>query len=213
ERGRNQAGDLAHGLKTPLAVLANEAERLTASGDPLGRTLAAQVEAMRDQVERHLARARVAAAARHGGQRCELAEAAQPLVRAMSRLHPDCAVIVDLPAGLAVRADPREFGEMLGNLLDNACEWARGQVRLSARESGAAVEVLIDDDGPGLLPEERERVFRRGERLDERVAGHGFGLAITREMAELHGGAVLLESAPGGGLRAILRLCREGAAL
>lgn len=209
ERGRNQAGDLAHGLKTPLAVLANEAERLTALGDPLGHTLGAQVEAMRGHVERHLARARITAIARRADLRCEVAEAARPLVRAMARLHPDCTVTVDLPPGLAVRAEQRDLGEMLGNLLDNACTWARGQVRLSARESGDAVEVLVDDDGPGLSADQRERVFRRGERLDERVAGHGLGLAITREMAELHGGAVLLYEAPQGGLRAVLRLCRD----
>ena len=95
---------------------------------------------------------------------------------------------------------------MLGNLVDNACKWARQTVRLGATAEGHWLRLVVDDDGPGIAPERREAALARGTRLDESVPGSGLGLAIVQELAGLYGGGLALEPAPGGGLRAVLRL-------
>jgi signal transduction histidine kinase len=95
---------------------------------------------------------------------------------------------------------------MLGNLLDNACKWARRHVMIESRQEGSTMVVTVDDDGPGLPAAMRETVLRRGVRADEAAPGSGLGLAIVRELAELYGGSIALTSAPSGGLRAVLRL-------
>src|SRR5580765_6466497 len=96
--------------------------------------------------------------------------------------------------------------ELLGNLLDNACKWARARVELTSTAEPGAIVVTVDDDGPGLAPELRVAVLQRGVRADEAGAGSGFGLAIVRDLAELYGGSVALDASPLGGLRATLRL-------
>jgi signal transduction histidine kinase len=95
---------------------------------------------------------------------------------------------------------------MLGNLADNACKWAKSHVVIAARREGNHIQFIVDDDGPGVPPEQRDALFHRGKRLDESVPGSGHGLAIVREIAELYGGSVTLGTAPGGGLRAMLSL-------
>ncbi|GAA0577288.1 ATP-binding protein [Caenispirillum bisanense] len=205
-RARRQAGDLAHGLKTPLAIIAAEADALTAAGHAeAAGILRQQVEAMRRQVEANLARARAAASRDLPGARAPVAAALEPLARAIGRLH-GREVTLDLPAGLAFRGDAQDLQEMAGVLIDNAAKWASGRVTVTARGDGAEVVVIIDDDGPGLPPDQREAVFRRGARLDEAVPGSGLGLSIARDVAELYGGSVSLEDGNGGACRAVLRL-------
>jgi signal transduction histidine kinase len=105
-----------------------------------------------------------------------------------------------------VRAQREDLDEMLGNLLDNACKWARSRVVLSAEANGAGVLITVDDDGPGIEPAMRQAVLQRGVRADQAAPGTGFGLAIVRDLAEVYGGSIALEQAPIGGLRARLRL-------
>src|SRR5262249_9172087 len=100
----------------------------------------------------------------------------------------------------------QDLEEMLGNLIDNACKWARARVAVNVRADSDRVLVTIDDDGPGLPGEKRAAVFHRGTRFDESVPGTGLGLAITRDIAELYPGSVGLEDSPLGGLRAVLTL-------
>ena len=107
---------------------------------------------------------------------------------------------------LAFRGERQDLEEMLGNLLDNACKWARGHVQLQASSDGTQITCTVDDDGPGLAPDQREAVFARGKRLDEQVPGSGLGLAIVREVAELYDGSIRLEASPAGGARAVLCL-------
>ena len=95
---------------------------------------------------------------------------------------------------------------MLGNLLDNACKWARSRVGVASTLDGASVVIAVDDDGPGLDPSMRERVLQRGVRADEAAPGSGLGLAIVRDLAELYGGSIALDRSPLGGLRAELTL-------
>ena len=208
-----KAGDLAHGLKTPLAVLAQEAERAGADGHTeLAAILRQQVDRMRRQVEYHLAHARAAASGATPGARCSVAESAEGLARTLERLHAGRAltIAVDVPADHAVRGQREDLDEMLGNLLDNACKYARSEVRLTSVNGDDRVEITVDDDGPGVADEMRDVVLQRGVRADEAAPGSGFGLAIVRELAELYGGSIALDSSALGGLRARLTLPAAG---
>jgi signal transduction histidine kinase len=204
-----QAGDLAHGLKTPLAVLAQEAERADAAGHAdLAQTMRQQIDRMRRQMDYHLAHARAAASGAAPGARCSLLESADGLVRTLRRLHAErgLTIDVDVPEDHSIRAQREDVDEMLGNLLDNACKWARTRVTLTSSRNDRSVIVVVDDDGAGIDPSMREAVLQRGVRADEASPGSGLGLAIVRDLAALYGGSVVLEGAPLGGLRARLQL-------
>jgi signal transduction histidine kinase len=206
-----KAGDLAHGLKTPLAVLSHEAERAAAAGHAeLATAMMEQVERMRRQIEYHLAHARAAASGATPGAHAAVAGSATALARTLLRLHADRGLTIDVSvsADVVVRCQREDLDEMLGNLLDNACKWARSRVVVSVLPSdgGSHAEVTVDDDGPGLDPSMREAVLQRGVRADQAAPGTGLGLAIVRELAELYGGSITLGSSPASGLRATLRL-------
>jgi signal transduction histidine kinase len=204
-----KAGDLAHGLKTPLAVLAHDIERADAAGQPeLAESMRQQVKRMRRHIESHLAQARVTAAAAPPNARANVAEAAQALVRTMERIYAERALTFDvvLPPAVAVHAAVEDLEEMLGNLLDNACKWARSRVSLSAGLDGDRVAIDVDDDGPGLDAALCEQVLQRGVRADEAAPGFGLGLPIVRDLADAYGGSVVLERSRLGGLRARLML-------
>src|SRR6185437_7684327 len=169
-------------------------------------------EIMRDQVARHLERARLAARLTVVGSVTEIEPVVIALARTMEKIHRDKGVAVE------VRADPQakfrgerpDLEEMIGNLVDNACKWAQAQVTVSATRlvegGGEGLCVLVDDDGRGLSSEEREQVAKRGQRLDESKPGSGLGLSIVVELASLYGGGLTLGEAPSGGLRAELTL-------
>ncbi len=208
-RAVSRAGDLAHGLKTPLAVMLYEAERIAnAHGAGKVDVLRSQVERMRRQIDYHLAHARAAASGAMPGASCEVAGAVDGLVRTLERLHAGrgLSIRTAVPAGLVVRAQREDLDEMLGNLLDNACTWGRSAVAVTARADGSVVEIAIDDDGPGVAPDLRAAVLRRGVRVDEAAPGSGLGLAIVADLAELYGGAIVIESSPLAGTRARLTL-------
>jgi len=208
QRAQAKAGDLAHGLKTPLAVLAQEADRAGAAGHAeLAALMRQQVDRMRGQVDYHLAQAGAAAGAA-GASHCSVRESADGLARTLLRLHAERGVSIDVAVdpGHAFRGRREDLDEMLGNLLDNACKWARARVRVGSTLADASVVLTVDDDGPGLDPALRERVLQRGVRADEAAPGTGIGLAIVRDLAELYGGRIALDRAPAGGLRAELRL-------
>ena len=209
-RARLQAGNLAHALKTDLAVLANEVEGLTpANAAERAGHIRDRLERMRRHVDRHTARARAAAARGVPGVATDVGACAGGLARALGRLHADrgVAIALDVPPDLRFAGEEADLQEMLGNLTDNACKWARGRVRVSARLAGTdALSLAVEDDGPGLPPERRAAVLAPGVRLDETVPGTGLGLAVTSDLARLYGGALLLGEAALGGLRAELRL-------
>jgi signal transduction histidine kinase len=208
-RALAKAGDLAHGLKTPLAVLTQEAERAEAAGQAeISSAISQQVERMRRQVDYHLAQARAAASGATPGARCSVRESAEGLSRTLQRLHAGrgLAITVEVSADHFVRGEREDLDEMLGNLLDNACRWARSRVAVASARNGDRIVITVDDDGPGLAAELRERVLQRGVRADEAGPGSGFGLAIVRDLAELYGGSIALETSPLGGLRSRLDL-------
>ena len=212
ERARTHVGNLAHALKTPISVIQNEA---AGRADPLAVKVGEQVGIMRDQVNHHLERARVAARVQVATTTVPVAEVVGGLARTMEKIHRDrdLKVTADVPAGLAFRGERHDLEEMIGNLVDNACKWAERRVLVTVRPEAAMsaadrafFTVTIDDDGPGLSAADREAVGRRGKRLDETKPGTGLGLSIASELAALYGGRLMLDAAPLGGLRASLRL-------
>jgi signal transduction histidine kinase len=211
ERARTHVGNLAHALKTPLSVMINEAAGRP--DDPLAAKVAEQAGIMRDQVDRHLERARLAARLKVVGSVTEVAPVVTALTRTMEKIHQQRGIVIELDAATDVRfrGERQDLEEMVGNLVDNACKWAqlRVSVAVVAARSDAPVgqvRLIVDDDGPGLSPAQRDRVARRGSRLDESKPGSGLGLSIVLELATLYGGSLQLGTAPIGGLRAELVL-------
>lgn len=203
ERARGHVANLAHGLKTPLATLAMALSARDADG-----TLAAQVADMDRRIRHHLRRARSAALAGPGRARTALAPRLSDLREVLVRLHAERRPVIalDVPEDLTVACEGQDLDEMLGNLLDNACRWCAGTVRVSAVRGETGIEIRFEDDGPGLAPEEAVAMLERGRRLDEGIPGDGFGLPITLELAELYGGILTLGRSDMGGLQASLRL-------
>lgn len=206
------AGDLAHGLKTPLALLAQEADQARAAGQrDLAATLEELVERMRRQIDSHLARARATASSRGTpGLRCPVLPSVEALLRTLRRLYAerDLRIDADVSPAHEIRGQREDLDEMLGNLLDNACKWARSRVAVTSAIDGTRLVLAVDDDGPGLEPSMRAQVLQRGVRADQQVRGSGLGLAIVSDLAELYGGSVQLETSPLGGTRARLELPR-----
>lgn len=205
-RARAHVSNLAHFLKTPLTVLAAEAE---AAPGPLADTVKKQVDVMRRQVDHYLTRARTAGALNVLGNRTPVAPVLEDLARVLQRIHAGrgLAITVHCPDAIHFRGERQDLEEMAGNLMDNACKWAKGRVIVTVvRRSGRIFRLTVEDDGPGLAPEDLGRVLSRGERLDESVPGSGLGLSIVRDIAKLYGGEFVLEKAGLGGLRTVLTL-------
>ncbi len=204
-RARTHVSNLAHFLKTPLTVLSSEAE---ASPGPLADQVKKQVDSMRRQVDHYLARGRAAGALDVLGNRTKVKPALDDLARVLRRIHEERGIEIEVecPPALYFRGERQDLEEMAGNLMDNACKWARGRVVVAATAQGARWALRVEDDGPGLAPEDRERVLARGERLDESVPGSGLGLSIVEDIAKLYGGHLVLGRSGLGGLEAALTL-------
>lgn len=209
-RARQQAGNLAHAVKTRLSVLANAAADTQVDRAALAHLVAEQTQAAREQVDWHMSRARVAGAGLPG-LRTPLRPVVDGLVRVMRKVHVDRGLLLDAHAvrdGLQFAGEAQDLQEILGNLLDNACKWARSSVHVAADVEAGGLVVTVDDDGPGLAAPQRAAVFERGIRTDERVPGAGLGLAIAREVVQLYQGQIALEDSPLGGLRVRVQLPR-----
>ncbi len=217
ERARTQAGNLAHAIKTPLAALSQAAvatqQRPEAGGAELASLVEEQVGLARRHVDWHLARARAAAAQGLPGARIPLQPVLQGLLRVLERVHAERKLVMHcapMAPGLAFAGEVQDLQEILGNLLDNACKWARHQVLVTATsrttDSGRQLCIVIDDDGPGIDADRRVAVLARGARLDEAVPGSGLGLAIVHELVGLYHGRLRLQAAPTGGLQVELEL-------
>lgn len=212
QRARVGAGNLAHGLRPPLAVQMDEAQRLHDAGaTEAAETILHQCQRMQRQIDYHVARASAVGPSRLAGVNTVIAEKAAVILSALARLHlargVQFGVADDVDSSLAVACDPTDLGEMLSALVDNAGKWASHRVLV--RWDPAADDMIVisvDDDGPGLPLEVREQAFAIGERLDDLVPGSGLGLAIARDLARLYGGDARLDDSPLGGLRAQLRL-------
>lgn len=208
-RAQAKAGDLAHGLKTPLAVLTKEAGEAEAAGHAvLAESIRQQVDRMRRQIDYHLASARAAASGATMQARCVVADSVEGLVRTVVRIYAErgLSIQADIDPSHVVRVQREDLDEMIGNLLDNACKWARHQVQVSVTNTGDLIQIMVDDDGSGVPDEKRADVLKRGVRADQNAPGSGFGLAIVSDLAEIYGGSISLTDSPLGGTRAVLTL-------
>lgn len=212
ERSRRLAGNLAHAIKTPLAVMATLADELQDHHPQQARLLREQVEQARRQVDWHLRRARATSAA-HPSRYAPVQPVLEGLLRVLAKVHawrPEGAAPLALTlqgdAAAVFAGEAQDLQEMAGNLLDNACKWARRCVQVEVIRHGGRLCLRVHDDGPGLTPQQCEQVLARGVRADERVPGSGLGLDIVREVAALYGGVLRLGRSPLGGLCAELDL-------
>lgn len=206
ERGRLQAGNLAHGLKTPLAILANAADELGAG--EASQTVRMQATAIRRQVDHALSRTRAAAAAGVPGIRCDIAHRVSEVVRAMESLYRErnLSFVVSPSAPIEVAVEVQDLDEMLGNLLDNACRHAHRSVRVAAIRDEARCQISIEDDGPGMSDSLAQEVLNGALTLDRSRGGSGLGLGIVRDLARAYHGELRLEHSKFGGLLAVLTL-------
>jgi signal transduction histidine kinase len=207
ERQRTHVGNLAHALKTPISVMLAEAERQPGA---LAGVVTRQAQSMRDHVEHHLRRARAAARSPGAGERTSVAEVLDELSRTLDRIvRGKVDIEWDAPDDLDFAGERQDFLEIAGNLLENACKWGRRRVRATAEPSEEGwLRLTVEDDGPGLPPDQREAVLKRGERLDENAPGSGLGLSIVDELARAYGGGLILSESVLGGLKVVLRLPR-----
>jgi signal transduction histidine kinase len=210
-RARTHVGNLAHALKTPISVLLNET---AARHDPASEKVREQVGIMREQVQHHLERARIAARVAVPGTLIEVAPVVESIVRTMQKIHRErgLEIAVRRATGVKFHGEQQDLEEMVGNLVDNACKWAAARVEIEvgapAQEGERSLfRVLVDDDGPGLTPAAQQAVLsERGRRLDESKPGSGLGLSIVSDLADLYAGRLELGTAPLGGLRVMLVL-------
>jgi signal transduction histidine kinase len=208
ERQRTHVGNLAHALKTPISVMIAEAGQRPG---PLAEVVARQAEAMRQQVDHHLRRARAAARTQGQGERTSVAEVLDELTRTLQRIFRDKGVVIDWDAAedLYFLGERQDLLEIAGNAVENACKWCKGRVTVRAEAAGPErFRLIVEDDGQGLPPDRRAEVLQRGARLDETAPGSGLGLSIIDELARAYGGALELGDSSLGGLRLVTDLPR-----
>ncbi len=209
DRARTQVGNLAHALKTPLSVVINEAR--ANRDNPLAAKVVEQAEIMRNQLAHYLDRARIAARVNVIGAITDVSPVVTRVARAMKRIHGDRGVDISSsgPADARFKGEQQDLEEIVGNLIDNACKWAKTRVTLATEyaapegdETPGKLTILIDDDGPGLTAAQMEQATTRGKRLDESKPGSGLGLSIVTDLVALYQGTFTLSRSPLGGLRA-----------
>nr|WP_325099695.1 ATP-binding protein [Aquamicrobium zhengzhouense] len=211
ERSRTQVGNLAHSLKTPLAVLTNEARAI---GGRKGDLIAEQAGAMQQQVEHYLQRARMAAQRDTIVFRTPVQQVLERMVRVIAKLNPRVDLSLQMPdQEITFAGEQEDLEEIAGNLLENAMKWAREQVSVTVHgdatdDARRSFTLFVDDDGPGIAEEDRRDALVRGRRLDETKPGTGLGLSIVADLVKEYGGDIALSRSPLGGLRAAVTLKR-----
>lgn len=206
ERQRTHVGNLAHALKTPLSVMLTEAQQQPGQ---LAEVVRHQADLMRGQVDHHLRRARAAARAQTLGERTMVEPVLDELAVTLEKIFRDKDLVIDwrCPEELCFRGEKQDFLELAGNVMENAGKWGRSKVRVIAQpDTPGRFRLSVEDDGPGLPPDRRGEVLKRGARLDESAPGSGLGLAIVDELARAYGGGLALAESSLGGLKVELIL-------
>jgi signal transduction histidine kinase len=205
KRARTQLADLAHSVKTPLTVIRNEARSMASTQ---GQLILDQAHVMSASIDHYLSRARISGPKAAFSYRTGIRPVVDDLRFALSRIYRDRDIRIELSSegGCRFRGEIQDLEEMLGNLVDNACKWAQRTVVISCGLEQDRLTLTVEDDGPGIAEHLREEVMQRGRRLDESKPGHGHGLGIVQDIAELYGGALVLGDSPLGGLKAELNL-------
>jgi signal transduction histidine kinase len=211
ERQRTHVGNLAHALRTPLSVMLTEAERQPGG---LADVVTRQAEAMRDQVDHHLRRARAAARSQGMRERTPVAPVLEELAFTLERMFGERGMEIDWRASedLVFQGERQDLMEIIGNVLENACKYGDDRVRAVAGAGGPGrLMLVVEDNGPGLPAARRQDVLKRGAKLDESAPGSGLGLSIVDDLARAYGGAVSLADSPLGGLEVSVELPRAEA--
>ncbi|HEY6641185.1 ATP-binding protein [Povalibacter sp.] len=214
QRYRNTLGNLAHSFKTPLAVMRNLLNTPPGKDLAVARQLDEQVGRMDDIVKYQLKRAAASGGTGLGSAPVDVRDALEALRGALLKVYMDRRITCDLSVadGCVYFGDREDLTEMAGNLIDNAFKWARSRVRVTANRLSTptsrrdGLQIIIEDDGPGIPPAERSRVLDRGARLDERISGQGIGLSVVREVAKLSGGSISIGESVLGGASVEIRL-------
>ena len=208
EYARTHVGNLAHALKTPLAVLVNETDgKASIDTDIVVR----QADIMSKQVEHHLRRARAASRGQSIGEKTEVRETLNSIIRTLKLIYRDKELDFELemPEDLLFRGEKRDLEEMVGNLLDNACKWTKRHIKVQVgidAEHSNRIVFIIEDDGVGMSEDQYKKVLQRGTRLDENTPGTGFGLSIVNDLAKAYRGDLTMSQSNLGGLRVELRI-------
>jgi len=214
ERAQTHVSNLAHALKTPIAVLLNESAAQKDNEGAFADVVARQTQSMNNQVEHHLRRARAAARGQAIGVSCDVSEVVDSLARTLPRIYrsKDIDLSVKVEAKLGFRGERRDLEDMVGNLMDNACKWCGNRVVLRAytlAPDEGQFALCVEDDGPGIETADVERALKRGIRLDEATPGTGFGLSIVDDLAKAYKGTLSLTRSDMGGLKTVLVLPRR----
>lgn len=207
-RARSRAGDLAHGLKTPLTALEADAEELKSKGESeLAADISELSQIMRRHVERELARARVGSRASRASD-SNLRSIIGGVLSVIRRLPmgSDLTIDVDVPFDLSISMEAQDLTEILGNLIENAAKWATQHIRIQASQEGSVRIIRIEDDGPGIRESDSSMALARGGRLDEQKSGTGLGLAIVQDILDSYNATLQLGRSPLGGLKAEVRV-------
>ncbi|MEM7214831.1 MAG: HAMP domain-containing sensor histidine kinase [Pseudomonadota bacterium] len=205
ERARTQVGNLAHSLKTPLAILQNEVSSVPAEKRELFRE---QIDTMRQQVQVYLDRARISARSSTAIAKTPLNEELEKLVAVVSKLSPNTDIALDLQTedSVCFEGEKHDLQEIFGNVIENATKYAETRVRVSSRFESASVTVDVEDDGTGMSAEQIEKAMRRGGRIDEGKSGWGLGLSIVTDIVDEYSGELHLSKSELGGLKASISL-------
>ncbi|WP_286225228.1 sensor histidine kinase [Polynucleobacter sp. HIN7] len=208
-RARAQAGNLAHAIKTPLAVIQNAVNDNNLSKEAFKELVLQQTQSAKEQVERSLAKTKTLALNPIVTTRTPILSTIQSVVRVMDKLHSDKSLLIKIECSepnLIFNGEAHDLQEIIGNVLDNACKWAKSIVNIHISNKENFVEICIEDDGVGLNPAKFDLALKRGMKLDEITPGSGLGLSIVSELVELYGGKVSLNQSSFGGLSITLVL-------
>ncbi|GGF69059.1 histidine kinase [Terasakiella brassicae] len=199
ERARTQVGNLAHSLKNPIAVLMNETKDIPGAK---GKLIRKHLNSATDSISRYLNKARIAGSSRLLGTKTSLGDVAKDLKFSLEKLFNQSSLKISLSGldGVIIRADPQDMEELFGNLMENACKWAKNKISISGTCQAGQVLIQIEDDGPGVPLEQMNNLVKRGLRLDETKPGTGLGLHIASEIVDLYGGQLDFFNSDLGGL-------------
>jgi signal transduction histidine kinase len=205
ERARIQASNLTHALKNPLTVIQNEA--IDVPGEQ-GHILRDQAHRMKEAINRFRSQAHTAATAQVLGARSSVNDVVEDLCFSMDLLHKDRHLTIRRSGldSLYFRGDAQDLEEILGNLIDNACKWARQEVAIVGESLAGWLRITVEEDGPGIPEDQLAHALERGRRLDESVTGSGLGFDIVLDITEVYRGSLSLEKSALGGLKAVLEL-------
>jgi signal transduction histidine kinase len=211
-KAKIQAGNLAHAIKTPLAVITNAIASKTIHDADFRQLVLEQTRLAKEQVDWSLARAKTITRSRNITLKTPVVGAIQSIVRVMEKIYTDKSLMMTIHSSestVQFNGDERDLHEIVGNLIDNACKWASTQVLISISKEKSWVTIAIEDDGPGIAPDDYANVVRRGVRLDEFTPGTGLGLAIVDELISIYGGKIQMNQSPLGGLKVAVQLPRS----